>query len=165
MTPARSFSPEFSREYQTPIYCHGKPYVRAKLWLGPVGTVTPLHWDVPHNLVVQLTGRKRWLLFPPSQSRALYPRGLLFGMPNFSRVDPERPDLSRFPRFSGAVGFHAVVGLGETLFIPRGWWHYTRLLDDAVTLNFWSEGYGVLVLAFASQVFKKLRGIGRHEWG
>lgn len=165
MAPLWNLPQDLSREYRIPPYCEGKPYVRSKLWLGCSGTVTPLHWDVPHNLQVHLAGRKRWLLFAPSQSRALYPRGLLSGMPNFAQVDPEMPEPDRFPRFRQVSCLHAVVGPGDALFIPRGWWHHTRLLDDVVTMNFWWGGYGVALLAAGSALFKKLRGIRRYEWG
>ncbi|MCX8072307.1 MAG: cupin-like domain-containing protein [Candidatus Binatia bacterium] len=164
MAPVWNFPVELKRHYRIPVYCQSAPYLRAKLWLGRAHTVTPLHWDVPHNLIVQLVGRKRWLLFPRSAWLALYPRGLLSGMANFSRVDPEQPDLRRFPRFRSVQAFEAIVEPGETLFIPRGWWHHTRLLNDAVSLNFWWGGYGVALAARASLLFKRLRRIRQNEW-
>ena len=61
-------------------------------------------------------------------------------MPNFSAVDPEQPDDARHPRFRDATAFTATLSDGDTLFIPRGWWHHTRSLDDAVAMNFWWGG-------------------------
>jgi lysine-specific demethylase 8 len=164
MAPTWNFPAAFAGEYGIPTYCAGAPYLRAKVWLGKAGTVTPMHRDVPHNLHVHLSGKKRWLLFAPGASR-MYPRGLLSTMPNFSLVDPERPDLERFPRFGGVRALGATVGPGDTLFIPHGWWHHTRTLEDAVAMNFWWGGGVVYLASLASTAFKRLRGIRREEWG
>lgn len=164
MAPTWNMPAGFHEDYRVPPYCAGAPHLRAKFWLGKGGTVTPMHRDVPHNLHVHLTGRKRWLLYPPGGAR-MYPRGLLSGMPNFSSVDPEHPDYERHPRFREAVALAATLTDGETLFIPHGWWHHTRSLDDAVAMNFWWGGQGVRLTSFASTLFKRFRGIRRDEWG
>ncbi len=39
--------------------------VAVKAWLGPAGTVSSLHFDAPHNLLAQVAGWKRVLLYPP----------------------------------------------------------------------------------------------------
>lgn len=49
----------------------------ASLWLGGANVTTQLHYDVDHNTHVQLIGRKRWLIFPPSASRLLSMYGFL----------------------------------------------------------------------------------------
>jgi len=164
MAPTWNFPPAFARDFVVPPYCAGAPHFRAKVWLGKAGTVTPLHRDVPHNLHVHLRGRKRWLLVAPAQSRHLYSRGLLSGMPNFSSVDPEAPDYARHPRFREVEALEVTVGAGETLFVPHGWWHHTRSLDDAVSMNFWYGGRVVWLASLASTAFKRLRSIRQDEW-
>lgn len=164
MAPLGNFPAALQQDFRVPAYCAAAATLQVKVWLGQAGTVTPLHRDVPHNLNVHLTGRKRWLLFPPTESGRLYPRGLLSGMPNFAHVDPESPDLARHPRFAGARAVEATVAGGETLFIPHGWWHHTRSLDDAVAMNFWWGGRIVRLASLASSAFKRLRGIRRGEW-
>jgi ribosomal protein L16 Arg81 hydroxylase len=119
---------------------------------------------VPHNFHVHLNGRKHWHLFSPRQSSRLYPRGLFSGLPNFAWADPDQPDYARFPRLRGASGFSCVCGPGDTLFIPRGWWHHTRLLDDCVSMNFWWGGNLVYAASRVSTAFKRMRGIQRGEW-
>src|SRR4029077_15374094 len=164
MAPTWNFPAAFQRDYRVPPYCEGAPHLRAKVWIGKAGTVTPVHRDVPHNLHVHLTGRKRWMLFAPSQSSRMYPRGVLSGMPSFSQVAPEQPDHDRHPRFRGVTALGGVVDPGEALFIPRGWWHHTRTLDDAVSMNFWWGGRLVYLASLASTVFKRMRGIHQDEW-
>jgi hypothetical protein len=162
--PPWNFPPSFAQEYRVPPYCIGLPHLRAKVWMGKAGTVTPLHRDVPHNLHVHLTGRKRWLLVAPDHSSRLYSRGLRSGMPNFARVDPEAPDYDRYPRLRDVTAHAATLESGETLFIPSCWWHHTRSLDDTVSMNFWWGGRLIRLASLASGLFKRIRGIGRDEW-
>ena len=165
MAPTWNFPRALEQDFRLPPYCEGAAHMRAKVWVGKAGTMTPTHRDVPHNLHVHLSGRKRWLLFRPADSRAMYSRGLFSGMPNFAQVDPERPDYDRFARFRGIAAVGGVVHPGETLFIPHGWWHHTRTLDDAVSMNFWWGGPIVYLASLASTFFKRLRRIRRDEWG
>ena len=57
---------------------------------------------------------------------------------NVSNVDVEHPDLARFPLFAKARHFDAILGPGDALFIPKGWWHYVRALTPSFSVNFWS---------------------------
>jgi lysine-specific demethylase 8 len=117
----------------------------AGLWLGPAGSLSTLHFDVAQNYLVQITGRKRLVLFPPDQSNLLhYPH---FGarMLHFSPVDVEKPDLQRFPRFERATPLECTLEPGEILHIPSGWWHFVRSLEPALSLNFWWIRPGVLL--------------------
>jgi lysine-specific demethylase 8 len=107
------------------------------LWLGPARAVTPVHFDAAHNLLAQIHGRKRLLLFPPAQSRRLYYPCLGLGHVNYSPVDVEAPDVKRFPLFEGATPLEVVLEPGEILFIPVRWWHHARALDATISLNFW----------------------------
>ena len=79
-------------------------------------------------------------------------------------IDPEQPDLRRFPRFRGLTALGGGVEPGETLFIPRGWWHHTRTLEAAVSMNFWWGGPFVQLTSLASTLFKRARRIRRDEW-
>jgi hypothetical protein len=56
---------------------------------------------------------------------------------NISAVDVERADLERFPLFAHARHYDTVLGPGDMLFIPHGWWHYVRALTVSMSINFW----------------------------
>ena len=43
-----------------------------------------------------------------------------------------RCELDQLPRDAGAIA--VTVDAGEALFIPAGWWHDVRALDDSVSL-------------------------------
>ena len=112
--------------------------VGPRLWVGgPVHTRT--HNDRDHNLACVLAGRRHFLLFPPEQVANLYV-GPLDNPPPLSLVDPEAPDLERFPRFADALATARVAFLdpGDALFIPRYWWHHvTSLGPFNAMVNYW----------------------------
>ncbi len=107
------------------------------LWFGPSGTVTPVHFDSAHNLLVQIHGRKKLILISPRQSRGLYYPSLHLGHVNYSPVDVEAPDLKRFPLFRQVQPLELILEPSEVLFIPVRWWHYARALGTTISLNFW----------------------------
>ncbi|WP_332368962.1 cupin-like domain-containing protein [Spirosoma telluris] len=44
------------------------------------------------------------------------------------------PDLEKYPLFAKATPVSFVVGPGETLFIPCGWWHTARSLTPTISV-------------------------------
>lgn len=100
------------------------------LWLGPAGTVTPLHHDACNILFVQIIGRKRIQLIAPAfQARLYNDRNC------FTDFDPEHPDFGRFPRAKGVPIAVVELGPGDAVLLPVGWWHHVRALDASVSLS------------------------------
>ena len=114
------------------------------LWWGPGGHTEPLHYDSGDGTLLQLHGTKRTILFPPAQSKNLYPfplrrKGIA---PWVSQVYIDRPDFDRFPRLREALEHKVDVTIdaGEVLFIPTNWWHEVSSVPEAYicSLNrFW----------------------------
>jgi hypothetical protein len=135
------------------------PYVLRKvvaknIWMGSTGNVTKTHYDMEDNINVQLLGRKEIILFPSTQLDELYPRSAWDYMSNFSRVEIEKPDLSRYPLFGRATPFRAILEPGDFIYIPIYWWHQFRTLEASLNVNFWWQ-------ARADQA---LRRHGLHYW-
>jgi lysine-specific demethylase 8 len=67
--------PVLAADVSTPDYCAlGEGELLAtNAWLGPAGTVTPLHTDPHHNLLAQVCGTKYIRLYSPAHTPALYP--------------------------------------------------------------------------------------------
>ena len=105
-------------------------------WLGSAGTVTPLHYDLIYNLAVEVRGRKRFTLFAPDQLDYLYPFSKRSKIVTFSRVDIEKPDLDRFPKFQQAQPIQCTLEPGEILYIPPFWWHQVHSVDAAILMNY-----------------------------
>jgi len=114
---------------------------QANLWLG--GRVrTQIHHDPDHNLACVVAGTRRFVLFPPDQVGNLY-IGPPDRAPPLSLVDPEAPDLGRFPRFADAMRAAQVahLGPGDALLLPRLWWHHvTSLAPYNAMVNHWWGG-------------------------
>ena len=108
------------------------PYPR--IFIGPKGAITPLHADIwgTHAWLSQLIGRKRWLLFSPDQRKFLY---------DFD-VRCEAPDLSRHPLYREARPVEAVIGPGDTIWVPGNWSHWVHSLEAGISLTYNYMGPG-----------------------
>ena len=119
------------------------PVMDLNLWLGPSGHTEPLHFDTGDGTLMQLHGSKRVSLFPPDQTRNLYPFPFYREVPPwFSQVDTDEPDFSIFPDYREALNHRmdVLVNQGEILFIPVSWWHEVTALggDFVCSVNrFW----------------------------
>ncbi|MBN8807847.1 MAG: cupin-like domain-containing protein [Sphingomonas sp.] len=113
----------------------------ARLWIGNA-TQVATHYDMSSNIACVVAGRRRFTLFPPDQLANLYVGPLdhtLAGQP-VSMVDPEAPDVDRYPRFTDALTHAetAELGPGDAIFIPPLWWHHVRAFDPLnVLVNYW----------------------------
>jgi hypothetical protein len=110
-----------------------------RFWLGPAGTVTPLHCDYDDNIFAQIWGTKRIFLAPPHHDEFLYPKeanAVLFGSP----FNPEQPDFERFPLARHAAMTECIVNPGDLLYVPAGWYHQVRALTFSLSANRWARG-------------------------
>ncbi|KAJ1979443.1 hypothetical protein H4R35_001518 [Dimargaris xerosporica] len=117
--------PRLARDVSVPDYCYStiddnaiaEPLIHA--WFGPRHTVSPLHHDSYHNLLVQVVGFKYVRLYPPSETAKLYPftdeSSLLT---NTSQVDLDHVDHSQFPKFADAFYYECILQPGQMLYIP-----------------------------------------------
>lgn len=103
---------------------------RIDFWLGPAGTVTPLHHDLFNVFLTQVRGRKRVRLIPSWQVHRVYPEHGVW-----SQVELESPDYERFPLFEKTDVYDVTIEPGETLFIPIAWWHHVRALDVSISIG------------------------------
>ena len=132
---------------------------------------SPLHFDPKDNLLLLLKGAKKFVFFAPSDSAALYPRYMATGssddprdpryasreklenvnmefdnpnevITNFSPVDINAPNLTRFPRFAEAKPCVCTVRDGDMLFVPAFTWHNVFSWPDSddrfnIAVNLW----------------------------
>jgi hypothetical protein len=128
--------PEQIRDFRTLII---------SLWMGPAGSITPIHHDFTDNFFVQVRGRKRVILFRPEPEAAFYrmPFRAGNGRPSWhiSRVGSlESENREAFPRFETADVIDVVVEQGDLLYIPAFFWHEVHSLDSpSISLSYWWE--------------------------
>jgi histone arginine demethylase JMJD6 len=153
-----------------------------ELYIGGKGGAFPvLHYDGAgtHAFLMQIYGRKKFIIYPPDQEPFLYPSP---SRVNFSLInDVERPDLVRFPLFAKAVPITFILEPGELVFVPSHWWHTTKMLTPSITLSIntvnrsnWHEliefvarNRGSHIAAAASRVYLTGAGAWRscRDWG
>jgi 50S ribosomal protein L16 3-hydroxylase len=108
-------------------------HARNLVYALPAGNGTSPHFDQNMNLVLQIHGIKKWWVAPNEHVERPMSRHTI-GLP----VDPEleiyteRAMPEQFP--DNAAEF--VLEPGSLLFVPRGAWHKTEALTDALSLNF-----------------------------
>jgi histone arginine demethylase JMJD6 len=107
-----------------------------EIYIGGKGSSFPvLHYDGAgaHAFLMQIYGRKQFIIYPPDQEPFLYPSP---DKRNFSLLNSiDRPDLNKFPLFAQAVPTTFVLELGEMLFIPSHWWHTTKMLTPSISIS------------------------------
>jgi len=107
-----------------------------ELYIGGKGASFPvLHFDGAgtHAFLMQIYGRKEYIVYPPDQEPFLYPSPT---KRNHSQVsDIENPNLQKFPEFGKAVPTKFFLEPGELLFVPSHWWHTARILSPSITVS------------------------------
>jgi hypothetical protein len=126
--PMRYCSPLMPRMWR-------RPDGYLKLLIGGVGGKFPLmHYDTDNAnaLITEIYGEKEFVIFSPNDTPYLY------APPNSKHTSPindlDRPDLERFPLFSKATQYRSVIGPGEAIFIPSGWWHSARVVTTSISV-------------------------------
>lgn len=103
------------------------------MWIGPMGTFTPLHFDLTNNLIAQVVGSKRIVMLPPSETPRLYNNKHVFSAVH-DVTDDEM--LKKYPLARDAETFEVELEAGDALLVPIGWWHQVTALDFSVTLTY-----------------------------
>jgi len=121
----------------------GLPY----MFFGGEGSSTRNHFDIDmsHVFISQFQGYKRIWLFPNDQSDLMYKLPYNF----HSIANLKTSSTEDYPALKLLDGYEAVIGPGETCYMPAGWWHY---------IQYETEGYSISVRALANSLGEKLKG-------
>ena len=138
----------------------GADIYNSSIWLGTPPTFTPLHRDPNPNLFIQLHGRKAIRLIPPNEGARLFRdvqarihgqrgTGTIRGsemMEGLEKAELRREVWGEKYGKRGAPdgrqegrGDTVVLGPGDALFVPKGWWHSVMSLGSEVnaSVNWW----------------------------
>lgn len=132
---------------------------------GPARGGSSFHVDpnYTHAWNANLTGRKRWLFFPPSSP----PPGVV---PSADMSEVATPvSLTEWVlnyyeesvRQLHQVGYECVCEPGDVMFVPCGWWHSVINLEDsvAITQNYVSRTNLFDVLKFLRAMKNSISGV------
>ena len=169
--PIPQVMPGFELENRTELLDSS---VVPRMWMGNRVRVAP-HYDLMENIGVVVSGRRRFMLFPPDQIGNLYvgPFEITPAGTPISLVDTKNPDLERFPRYAEALKVSQVTELepGDAIYIPFHWWHGVDSLAPLnLFVNYWwnpartgiGNPYDALMHAFLS--LKTLPPDQRQAW-
>lgn len=86
--------------------------------------------------------RKRWILFPPTDTKYLYPTRIPYEESSvFSDVDITDPDLIKHSLFKHCHPYIVVLNPRDILYVPYQWWHFVECIDDeseaCISVNTW----------------------------
>ncbi len=130
-------------EFQELAGISGLPYafgnrdiLRTKLWISGHGPITPLHYDPVETFHWVLKGSKEFVVYPPGV-RNYYPHPVTSTAPFISKLDPQKYNHYRYPRFKNAEPLRITVESGTMLYLPAFWWHEVKSVNDFnVSLNY-----------------------------
>ena len=125
-----------------PKYLNRKPFIH--LWHGfsnkNFTSASTLHFDRIHNIYVQIRGKKRILLYPPSNYLSFYPPlDDKSGIGHNSKVNPDLLQLELFPKFPWQERIEVILQSGDIIYIPPFWWHHVTSVDENISLSFWYD--------------------------
>ena len=120
------------------LIAHGPSHASVNLWLGRWPVVAPCHYDGYHNAVAQLSGKKQFVLAPPSAWRQV--RAYPFLHPSHAQCQVGL-DQTDDAELAAQGGRRITLSRGDVLYLPPLWFHEATALDldGAVGINGWVD--------------------------
>jgi hypothetical protein len=105
------------------------------LFFGGENSKVFMHYDIDFANILHFHfhGKKRCILYPPSETKYLYklPHALI----SREDIDFANPDLEKFPALKNAKGYVAELNHGECLYMPEGYWHQMTYLTPGFSMS------------------------------
>lgn len=114
-------------------------------YFGCGGNTTACHCDPSENILVLISGTKRFEIFPPTDVDVLYPNrppAYLRGtVPPFtSTTDMDEETAARYPLYRHARPQTVDLVPGDMLYLPIFWWHsVSGSFERNMLINWWTE--------------------------
>ncbi|KAF8945669.1 hypothetical protein BGZ47_002229 [Haplosporangium gracile] len=134
-----------------------------RIWVSLAGATTPLHYDRCHGILIQLVGRKRFVVFSHEDTHGLYPYDGISGPGHASKVrglghcfpvhsSPlESKDMDkeyqehleenmaevqrRWPKIRNTTPWIVDLEPGDALYTPPGFWHEVTSVDHSISIT------------------------------
>lgn len=138
------------------------------LFFGADNSSVFMHYDIDfaNILHVHFEGKKRCIIYPPSETKYLYkvPNALI----SLNEINFNNPDLEKFPALKLAQGYEAYLEHGEALYMPEGYWHNMTYLTPGFSMslrtlprsakNLSKAIYNLTVMRFVENTMRKWKG-------
>lgn len=141
-------------------------------FFGARGSETRIHFDFDwvDLLLTHFLGQKRVLLFAQDQSENLYQiPGTVHSAVDFGNLDAVG---SRFERLQQLVGYEVLLNPGDTLYIPKGYWHHITYISGSFSVTYrilprsWSDALRTartLLTGTLDILINKLPGVAQFQ--
>ncbi|KAL2081139.1 hypothetical protein ACEWY4_022992 [Coilia grayii] len=127
--------PDLAEDFHIPPFFEPEKFFSSVFRISSCGLQLWTHYDVMDNLLAQVTGRKRVVLYSPQDAEYLYLSG-----DKSEVLDIDSPDVEKYPEFVKAQRYECILEPGDLLFIPALWFHNTLALQFGVGVNvFWQH--------------------------
>ncbi|XP_028607341.2 tRNA wybutosine-synthesizing protein 5 isoform X1 [Podarcis muralis] len=154
--------PLLADDIQIPEYFEKEQLFSTVFRISSAGMQLWTHYDVMDNFLIQVTGKKKVVLYSPRDAPYLYLSGTKSEV-----LDVDEPDLKKYPLFVKARRYECQLNAGDVLFIPALWFHNVTSEEFGVGVNvFWkhlpsncydkTDTYGNKDLAAASRAVQIL---------
>ncbi|MFD0931805.1 cupin-like domain-containing protein [Psychroflexus salinarum] len=138
------------------------------LFFGAENSSVFMHYDIDfaNILHIHFEGKKRCIIYPPSETKYLYkvPNALI----SLNEIDFNNPDLEKFPALKLAKGYEAYLEHGEALYMPEGYWHNMTYLTPGFSMslrtlprsakNLSKAVYNLTIMRGFENIMRKLKG-------
>jgi len=128
--------PSLSQDFAVPDLCdiflnsnQDQPLIH--MWFGMKNTFSPLHFDKYNNIFTQITGYKYILLVDPKFSMLISK-----GSDN-NTCSIEHEKLIYFFDMHNISYHELILQPGDSLYIPKNWWHQVKSLSFSISISFW----------------------------
>jgi len=130
-------------------------------WMGDNRAVSSLHLDYYENIYCVVTGKKHFTLLPPTDLCYLYKqpyKSATFHQESgnwkirqdephctvpWVPVDPDNPDLNKYPKAKNIRPLNITVNAGEVLYLPSLVFHKVSQTGDeegkTIAINYWYD--------------------------
>jgi len=101
---------------------------------GPGSGFFKLHYDAHYvnTFITQIQGAKDFTIAAPDDTPNVYP---MENRPSMSQIDDlSNVDLEKFPLYASTNPAHIRVEPGETIFVPWGYWHASRIVEPSIAI-------------------------------
>jgi lysine-specific demethylase 8 len=102
-------------------------------FMGGANTATGLHSSIAPNLFYQITGKKRWYIYP-AQAAPLFAPAVKCSPYFYSEVDVN--DSDKWPIAEAAPGWVADLEPGDVLYVPSFAWHQVHNFTPTLAVGY-----------------------------